>query len=168
MQLTEQCLSVLVDILNASKSLCDLDLSWNELRPQNLKALLVALSSNRTLSYLNLSWNNLGNTITSEEETWSDFVVSHLSKFVKYNRNLLHLDLSSTRLTDKEIKELGSSLRRAKSLVSIHFSGNPGVSMGVREFLFEKLRCRPSKEDLDPSMSQLIRKAMSVSPQREG
>ena len=55
-------------------------------------------------------------------------MVENLSKFIKYNKNLLHLDLSYTGLDELTLMTIGSTLRRAKSLLSIHLTGNPGVT----------------------------------------
>lgn len=54
-------LALVRDIIEQSKMLIDLDISWNELRPQNIKGIIEALSKNRTLQYVNLSWNNIQN-----------------------------------------------------------------------------------------------------------
>jgi len=55
-------------------------------------------------------------------------VLDSLLKFIKYNKHLIHLDLSYTHLDEPMIIALGTSLRRAKSLVAVHFTGNPGVT----------------------------------------
>jgi hypothetical protein len=39
-------------------------------------------------------------------------------------------------------------LRRAGSLLSIHLSGNPGLTEENREYLVKRIRCRPN-EDLE-------------------
>lgn len=72
-------------------------------------------------------------------------IVQQLSKFIKHNKNLLHLDLSATGMTENMIWQLGTALKRAKSLLVIHFSDNPGVTKVVKEYLFSRIRCRPSE-----------------------
>jgi hypothetical protein len=58
--LNEQGLDLLAEIVDHVRSLIDLDISWNGLRPNNhLKKFLEALGQNRSIQYLNLSWNNL-------------------------------------------------------------------------------------------------------------
>ena len=42
-----------------SKSLSELDISWNVLKPQSYNTLLAGLSTNKTLLTLNLSWNRI-------------------------------------------------------------------------------------------------------------
>ncbi len=66
-------------------------------------------------------------------------MIDNLGKFIKYNKNLLHIDLSYTRLDADSLIKIGTYLRRAKSLLSIHFSGNPGVNSQVKAYLLDKL-----------------------------
>lgn len=75
-------------------------------------------------------------------------VVRHLSSFIKYNKNLLHLDLSSTGLCDDMLKCFGVALRRAKTLLSLHLSGNPGVTPQVKAYLKERAHCVDKEEPL--------------------
>lgn len=42
-----------------SRSLVDLDISWNDMLPMQMYGLLTVLSKNRRLTNLNLSWNAL-------------------------------------------------------------------------------------------------------------
>lgn len=63
-------------------------------------------------------------------------VASYLQKFISNSQNLIHLDLSDTGLTAKMLKRIGQAINSSASLLSIHLSGNPGVT---REHT-EKLR----------------------------
>ena len=45
---------------------------------------------------------------------------------------MMHLDLSSTGLSSEMLREFGTALRRAKSLISLHLSGNPGDDGDIR------------------------------------
>lgn len=47
------------------------------------------------------------------------------TEFVKYNPYLLHIDLTSTGLTRKQLMFFGKLLTRSQSLRSIHLSANP-------------------------------------------
>ena len=47
------------EIVAESKTLRELDVSWNVLRPQSYIALMLSLGANKTLKTLNLSWNRL-------------------------------------------------------------------------------------------------------------
>lgn len=54
---------------------------------------------------------------------------------IKYNKNIVHIDLSYTNLDQEFITAIGNAMRRAKSLVAIHFTGNPGVNSSIIKFL---------------------------------
>jgi hypothetical protein len=189
--MNEVSLGILAEIVQHSRNLVDLDISWNGLKPNNnLKKFLEALGHNRTIQYLNLSWNNLmlpppivkeplpppnerkpmiviqpeelpviqegEETLPTEEheavpsatimatnkkeqgpklDEYNQSLLDNLSRFIKYNKSLIHLDLSYTRLDEMMVKALGTALRRAKSLVAVHFTGNPGACQNNAEYL---------------------------------
>ena len=54
----------------------------------------------------------------------SEKSIKYLINFIKINYNLLHLDLSNTGLTLRNIYKICCSLRIAKSLRSIHLNDN--------------------------------------------
>ena len=58
-----------------------------------------------------------------------------------------HMDLTGTSLGSFIIKEMGTCLRRARAVLCLHLSANPGLSAENREFLPERIRCRP-REDI--------------------
>lgn len=70
----------------------------------------------------------------------------HLLNFIKYNRSLLHLDLSHTGMTESMITNLGTAMRRSKSMVVLHLSGNPGVTDSVKDYLETRVRCKKKQE----------------------
>ena len=51
-----------------------------------------------------------------------------LGKMIKHNSNLLHLDLSGAGLGTFLIEGIATSVRKAKSLICLHLSGNPGLA----------------------------------------
>ena len=53
----------------------------------------------------------------------------------------MHLDLTQTNLTEYMLWRLGKALKRAKSLVSIHFSGNQSITPALKQQLFQRVRC---------------------------
>eukprot|EP00347_Sterkiella_histriomuscorum_P002614 403367462 len=140
--LSDHCISMLCQILQSSRHLIDLDISWNSLRPQNLKEFWIALGKNRTLEYLNLSWNNLLSSSSTQNLEYVDLFKSNMTRFIKYNQNLLHLDLSFTRLDSQTIQEIGTSLRKAKSLLVLHLSGNPGITQELQTYLFDRIHAK--------------------------
>lgn len=56
------------------------------------------------------------------------------------------MDITSTGLSSFIIKEIGTCLRRARSILSIHLSGNPGLNNENFDFLVNRLRCRPNED----------------------
>jgi hypothetical protein len=55
-----------------------------------------------------------------------------LAKFIKRNKSLMHLDLTSTQMTEIMLWTVGKALSRAPSLQGIHLSGNPGITAELR------------------------------------
>ena len=55
---------------------------------------------------------------------------------------MLHLDFSNTGLGEQALWIIGAAIRRAKSLICAHLSGNPGVTEPLIDFLFDRLRCK--------------------------
>jgi len=51
-----------------------------------------------------------------------------LAKFIKRNKSLMHLDLTSTQMTEIMLCTFGKVLSRAPSLQGIHLSGNRGIT----------------------------------------
>ena len=50
-------------IVAESRTLRELDISWNVLRPQSYIQLMESLGPNKTLQTLNLSWNRIVDTV---------------------------------------------------------------------------------------------------------
>ena len=74
--------------------------------------------------------------------------MDHLGKFLKYNKNLLQLDISHTLIRTNLLRELTTCLRRAKSLLTFNISGNPGISKELSSYLTKRIRCKPNPYDL--------------------
>lgn len=79
----------------------------------------------------------------------NSLMIENLGRFIKYNKNLLHLDLSYTRLDEETLTKIGIFLRRAKSLLSIHLSGNLGVNQNLKFFLLKRLHGRDEQNSLE-------------------
>ena len=69
-------------------------------------------------------------------------IVEYLSRFIKRNKKLLHLNLDSTQLNEWMLFKLSISLRRSTSCVSFHASGNPGMTPEFKELIWRRLRCK--------------------------
>lgn len=126
---------LVIELLDTRKNIIDLDISYNHLTTSVMRRLAECLGRNRHLQYLNLSWNNFKElhilNSSSEPAEMNDIyemeVAQNLCKFIKYNQNLLHVDLSNTGLTKRMLIEFGGALRKARSLICLHLSGNPGL-----------------------------------------
>lgn len=66
--LNVEAIEILSDIIARSKSLIELDISWNELRPVDMRGLLETIGKNRKLANLNLGWNGLIDSNAELEE----------------------------------------------------------------------------------------------------
>jgi hypothetical protein len=65
--------------------------------------------------------------------------VDDLCNLIKSSQNIIHLDLSSSGLTESLMLNFGKALRRSKSLRALHLSGNPGISQNLIENLSERV-----------------------------
>ena len=52
------------------------------------------------------------------------------------------------------LNEFGTAMRRAKSLISLHLSGNPGDCEEVRVAICERARVKPYEEPFVPDFNQ--------------
>ena len=134
--------------------LTELDISWNEINEACMVDLTETLMGNRKLQYINLSWNSLkeGNRVIDQEacSTATEKLLSHnLGKLIKHNPRLLHLDLSHCGLSKFMLQELGPTLRRAKSLLSLHLNGNPGIDGELKRELHARVHAMPYFEPVN-------------------
>lgn len=159
----------LLSALLEKSSIESLDISWNGLQPMDFNEFLEALASNRKLKHLNLSWNQLVHPLvekkfkrligrrpfsleafTSGQVSEADFqlgeheifVAQCLTKFIKYNTNLLHLNLQSASLSAYLIVMIGNALRKSMSLAGVHLCDNPGVTPETLKYLWNRIRCK--------------------------
>ena len=108
------------------KFLVCLDISWNHLLPNQIQNVMEVVSKNRKLRDVNLSWNNISDSFAKQEDMIR--VSKQLAKLIKHSKAIQHLDLSGTGLGTYIIKEIGKFMRKARSLMCIHLSGNPGLT----------------------------------------
>jgi len=65
---------------------------------------------------------------------------------IKHSRSLYHIDLTATGLTEFMIHEMGTYLKRSRSLLVIHLSGNTGLSDPNLEYLYKRTISRPRED----------------------
>lgn len=82
-----------------------------------------------------------------------------LKNFVKYNAQLVHLDLTMTGLQAPIIVQIGHFLTRATSLQSIHLCGNEGVTEEMISWLRSRIKAR---DDISPLNIQPLPKHLST------
>ena len=135
----------IIDLVKDSNLLEEIDISWSNLLSSSMSTFLQLLTKNRKLEYINLSWNKLFDPSEKDEiapgkglTSNAQFVVDCICTIIKYNPNLIHLDLSNTGLTEPMMWHFGQALRRAKSLRSIHLCGNVGITDELVEYLTKR------------------------------
>jgi Ran GTPase-activating protein (RanGAP) involved in mRNA processing and transport len=65
-----------------------------------------SLEENRKLQEVNLSWN----------EIRADTDIKPLGPFIRYNANLIHLDLSKVLTSEEQVKYIIKQIKKAPSL----------------------------------------------------
>ena len=131
----------------SSKHLEELDLSFNAMGPSKLDLLFSYIKENKKLQFLNLSHNSLiegmsGNNMQQVIDTQAK-VSAYLSRFFQVNRKLVHIDLTSTNLSEEAILDILTAVKRSKNLQGIHLSGNPGVTENLKEQAKVLLKTKP-------------------------
>ena len=174
MAIPSTTMPLIVQFMENNCLLEELDLSWNNFKPQDFLDLMNCLQQNVILKVLNLSWNLL--IPSSQQRLKSDFnypvrndkffdredyemshaeiMANRFSKLIRYNQTMQHIDLTNTGLSEVFLFQMLPALRRAKGLLSFHVGANPGVNKKISQYWMEKLRCleRP------PPISIMIQK----------
>jgi len=88
--------------------------------------------------------------------------MAKLTRFIKYNRNLPHLDLSYTGLNELVLRTIGVSLRRWKSILALYLSGNLGVTKDLKEYLHARIRCKPVNATMSYNEQEGFNKAVNI------
>ena len=147
----------LCEYVHKSYRLRELNVSWQCRRPPAFHDLLKVIKDDRQLVSLTLSWN-----IFLEEQpirptekqkkrgcTYAPLnkvntkILDCLVEFIKYNTNLLHLDLSNCGLIEVAIQYLVSCLKKSQALQSLHFDGNPGLCKEIIDWVVERINGVP-------------------------
>ena len=72
-------LDKVIEIVKSSRSLVELDISWNGITSVELRKLFEVLATNRQLQYLNISWNEISEPKlknVSQEKEWEELKMS--------------------------------------------------------------------------------------------
>lgn len=84
--------------------------------------------------------------LTDEEED----IVKHLGMFIKYNVALQELNLSHTSLGPNLLREIAYTIRKSRSLLTLHLTGNTaGINPKNKKFLHKRLKCKPVPFELE-------------------
>ena len=73
-------------------------------------------------------------------------LIQSLKDLIKKNKNLQHLNLTKVGLSEYMVCELSETLKKSKSLISLHLCGNggrKGISDETKSYLRERIRCKP-------------------------
>jgi len=127
-------------ILKKADNLYSINLSGSEMLSISLKQILIILSKNRRLEYVNLAWLPVGSqgelTISSLKEE----IMNNLYTFIIRNKQLIHLDLSYSRITNMNLmfyQGIIAAMKKSKSLLCVHLTGNGITDKGKQEALKE-------------------------------
>ena len=88
-----------------------------------------------------------------------------LGKIIKHSKTIQHINLTGTGLSKGVILEMGNCLRRSRSVLCIHLSGNPGLSQDNMAFLNTRIKCRQN-EDIERYIT--IQKIVKATLQEAG
>ena len=116
-----------------------------------MRPLLEILKTNRRLTNLILAWNNVMEVGSDNDPEFEETVAQInllLGKIIKHSKTMIHMNLTGTGLSAGVIYEIGTCLRRARSVLVVHVSGNPGLSRENMDYLPNRVRCRP-REDIE-------------------
>ena len=119
--LNDHSISLLEDFVGCNQRLEHLDIAFNRILPTTSLRLLDTLTANaKGLRFLDLSWNAL----SSGDENLTAEIGEALGALVRGSRSLQHLNLSRTGLTHNQACLLFRAVRKSRSLLAVHLSGN--------------------------------------------
>ena len=97
-----------------------------------MQEFVASVGENRKLQYLSIANNcfieRVKDQNTANVERSEQLAIEIMQTFLKQGKRLVHLNLTSTNLSEKLILSILPQIKRAKSLMGIHLSGNPGVT----------------------------------------
>jgi hypothetical protein len=66
------------------------------------------------------------------------------------------MNLSYMGLGEDAINMFAPAIRRSKSLLGLHFSGNPGNTESVRQFLEKRIHCKKYEEPFNLNFNAMV------------
>ncbi len=149
----EISIDYLAKIARRAKNMYCFSIAGGELLASSLTQILKGLIRSKTLEYVDLSWLPLGSQGEMIVTELKQEISRLLCTFVARDKQLIHLDLSYSRLTDPQIVEIVSAMRKSESLLSLHLSGNgisdKGRKQAVEELKAETLKIGKGEDDID-------------------
>lgn len=145
-----------------------MSLQWCSLKQQTqdgFMPLLECLGKNRRIRNINLAWTNLVdmNKGYKKQDTFilqQQEAAENIICLFKYNKKLMHLDLSNTGITKMMFDLIAQNMKKAMSLLSIHLSGNPFIrEIDDYPALATALRAKPI---LDPKQIAYFKEQLEV------
>jgi hypothetical protein len=61
------------------------------------------------------------------------------------------------------MRVIGASLKRGRSILSLHLSGNPGINNALKEYLSNRIRCAPQRKMVLEGAKETFDKAVRCS-----
>lgn len=105
----------LKDMLLNNSSIKILDLHWNNFSAYGAINLFEGLSKNKSVQIFDISWNSIGKNKQAAET---------ISKCVKNNTTLAHLDISYNSITAEDASIIAEGLKHNHTILGLHVLGN--------------------------------------------
>lgn len=93
-----------------------------------------------------------------------------LASFIKYNTNLVHLDLGNTGLCEFAISFIVTFLTKSQALQCLHLDGNPGLGPELIEWIITRIRGRMKDREavVPPLNNEFKYQQFESSPMKKG
>ncbi|CAG9324752.1 unnamed protein product [Blepharisma stoltei] len=115
--LSSKSASAIKEMIRYNTCIKCLDFHWNSLRWTGALEIFEGLYQNDCIKQLDLSWNAMGRYENLD-------VAQAISKALRINTVLRHLDLSHNNFKEEECKTIGEGLSENHDLLGIHMLGN--------------------------------------------
>ena len=157
---TERSFRSIVNFLEITQYLRELDLSWTVIRENQWPILLDAVKDHSSLRMLNLSHNLLlekQSFVPSKRDLkrglkeapltkHNEAVMLPLCAMLEMNHNLISLNLAYCGLFRQALTMLISNLHLSDTLQCLHLSGNMVIEADFLDFIRETVPCKPPVE----------------------